>query len=354
MSDRPVADTPEAPTRSDQEAVNASDQEVGNALSAPQPEGTVLHGRYRLMAIVGQGGMGNVYRAEDLRLPGRLCAIKEVTPDPHLSAELRVQAHQQFLQEASILAQLDHPNLPKVSDFFSDQNRDYLVMDYVPGNDLRQLLEESRGHGHNLSEATVLSWAAQIIDALSYLHRQSPPVVHRDIKPSNIKLTPDNWIKLVDFGLVKLLAQDEARTITVVQGRGTALYTPLEQYGGDVGHTDGRTDVYALGATLYHLLTDYPPPDAKTRFLNPRALRPPAQLNNRLSPHVVEAILWAMEMHPDDRPQTIEEFADTLFGRYSRPQPATAATLEEALRANWQVALLALGLFLLAVLLTLM
>ncbi len=346
MSDRPVADTPDLPARSPAESAN------GGAL--PRPEGTVLHGRYRLTAIVGQGGMGNVYRGEDLRLPGRLCAIKEVTPDPHLTPELRTQAHQQFLQEASILAQLDHPNLPKVSDFFSDGNRDYLVMDYVPGSDLRQLLEESRDQGRNLSEATVLSWAAQIIDALSYLHRQSPPVVHRDIKPSNIKLTPDDRIKLVDFGLVKLLAQDEARTITVVQGRGTALYTPLEQYGGDVGHTDGRTDIYALGATLYHLLTDFPPPDAKTRFLNPRALRPPVQLNGHLSSHVIEAILWAMEMHPDDRPQTVEEFADTLFGRHERPQPTTAATLEEALRANWRPALLALGLFLLAVLLTLM
>ena len=151
-------------------------------------------------------------------------------PDPHLSDELRQQAHQQFLQEASILAQLDHPNLPKVSDFFSDDSRDYLVMDFVPGHDLRELLQASHARGEKLDERMVLDWAIQIIDALSYLHRQSPPVVHRDIKPGNIKLTPDGRIKLVDFGLVKLLAQDDARTITVVQGRGTALYTPLEQY----------------------------------------------------------------------------------------------------------------------------
>lgn len=191
--------------------------------------------------------MGSVYRAEDLRLPGRLCAIKEVIPDPHSSPEMREQSHQQFLQEASILAQLDHPNLPKVSDFFSDDNRDYLVMDYVPGRDLKQWLDDTSAQNSKLSENTVLTWAAQIIDALSYLHRQSPPVVHRDIKPGNIKLTPDERIKLVDFGLVKLLSSDESRTITVVQGRGTALYTPLEQYGGDSGHTDVRTDIYALG-----------------------------------------------------------------------------------------------------------
>ena len=125
--------------------------------STPHPEGTVLRGRYRLTHIVGKGGMGNVYRAEDLRLPGRLCALKEVPPDPHLSDELRQQAHQQFLQEASILAQLDHPNLPKVSDFFPDDSRDYLVMDFVPGHDLRELLQASHARGEKL-------------DAVSYTH----------------------------------------------------------------------------------------------------------------------------------------------------------------------------------------
>ncbi len=344
MSDRPVIDPAEAPTQL---------PDVPNSLVSPQVTGTVLRGRYRLTQIVGQGGMGNVYRAEDLRLPGRLCAIKEVTPDTHLTIELREQAHQQFLQEASILAQLDHPNLPKVSDFFSDNNRDYLVMDYVPGNDLKQLLDESHAQDRMLSENTVIGWASQIFDALGYLHRQSPPVVHRDIKPSNIKLTPDGRIKLVDFGLVKLLSPDDARTITVVQGRGTALYTPLEQYGGDSGHTDVRTDIYALGATFYHLLTDFPPPDAKSRFLNPRALRPPTQLNDEISPHVAEAIMWAMEMHPDDRPQTIEQFAQSLAGYGSRPRPKAPATLADALRANWVIAVVALALFVLALLATL-
>jgi serine/threonine-protein kinase len=231
-------------------------------------------------------------------------------------------------------------------------------MDFVPGKDLRQLQEEERAAGQRLEEATVMGWAEQIIDALSYLHRQSPPVVHRDIKPGNIKLTPDGRIKLVDFGLVKLLSPDEMRTITVVQGRGTALYTPLEQYGGDSGHTDARTDIYALGATFYHLLTDFPPPDAKSRFLNPRGLRPPTQVNDQVSPHVAEAVLWAMEMHPDDRPQSIEEFAEALFGRSTRPRPdapvlAAVNAWVDALRANWLVAALALALLILALLVTL-
>lgn len=300
--------------------------------------------------------MGNVYRAEDLRLPGRLCAIKEVPPDPHVTPEMRAQAQQQFLKEASILAQLDHPNLPKVSDFFSENGNDYLVMDYVPGKDLRQLLEEAREENQPLSEQAVLSWAEQIVDALDYLHRQDPPVLHRDIKPSNIKLTPDNRIKLVDFGLVKVLAADDARTITVVQGRGTALYTPLEQYGGEEGHTDARTDIYALGATLYHLLTDYPPPDAKSRFLNPRVLRPPRALNPDISRAFSDAIVWAMEMHPDDRPRTAHEFWEAALGRARRPIRHAEITFTDkiglALRANWVPAIIALALFIIAVFLT--
>lgn len=314
---------------------------------------TILRERYKLTNIVGQGGMGSVYQAQDLRLPGRMCAIKEVQPDPSLTLEMQAQARDQFLQEASILAQLDHPNLPKVSDYFSEHGYEYLVMDYVPGKDLKQLLDEN---GEPFSEKEVLAWAAQILDALAYLHRQDPPVLHRDIKPSNIKLTPDNRIKLVDFGLVKIMAPDDLRTITVVQGRGTALYTPLEQYGGDSGHTDGRTDIYALGATFYHLLTNLPPPDAKARFLNPRVLRPISQFNSSISPHVAAAIEWAMEMHPDERPSTVEQFQQALAGEltYRRKSlaPNESSSLISAFRANWLLFIFSLGLFILAIALT--
>lgn len=316
---------------------------------------TILRERYKITNIVGQGGMGSVYRAEDLRLPGRLCAIKTIEPDPNFSPELQAQAQSQFLQEASILAQLDHPNLPKVSDFFSEDGRDYLVMDFVPGKDLRQLLAEA---GEPLPENLVLKWAEQIVDALAYLHRQDPPVLHRDIKPANIKLTPDGRIKLVDFGLVKLMAPDDARTITVVQGRGTALYTPLEQYGGDGGHTDARTDIYALGATFYQLLTNVPPPDAKTRFLNPHSLQPPEDLNDDVSHHVSEAVMWAMEMHPDQRPGSVEAFYQVFNGREPRPgrESGTTAVSElfSALQANWVPAVFVLALFLMAILITIL
>ena len=298
--------------------------------------------------------MGSIYRAEDQRLPGRLCAVKEVQPDPNASPDLRQQAQQQFLQEASILARLDHPYLPKVSDFFHEEGRDYLVMDYVPGKDLRQISQERWAAGEPLSPQQILEWAEQILDALIYLHEHDPPVVHRDIKPANIKLTPTDRIKLVDFGLVKLMDHDDARTITVVQGRGTALYTPLEQYGGDSGHTDARSDIYALGATLYHLLAGQAPPSAKARFLNPGRMRPPHVLNQSVSKKVSEAVMWALEMHPDDRPESLRQFQRALLGDGQRPRRKSRdnAGLLEAVRANRLLLLIALALFLLAILLT--
>ncbi len=325
----------------------------------PHKNGIILRERYKLTNIVGQGGMGSVYRAEDLRLPGRLWAIKEVQPDPNATAQMQAQAQNQFLQEARILAQLDHPNLPKVSDFFTDDGREYLVMDYVPGKDLKQLLDESRENGRLLSPKLVLSWAEQIVDALDYLHRQDPPILHRDIKPANIKLTPDNRIKLVDFGLVKLMADDDARTITVVQGRGTALYTPLEQYGGDGGHTDVRTDIYALSATLYHLLTDFPPPDARARFLNPSVLRPAHLINPNVSTMVSEAVVWALEMHPNDRPTSVGQFWLALLGKGNRPDKqsglfSSATNWANAIRSNQLSAAVVLFLFIVAIVLTIL
>jgi serine/threonine-protein kinase len=318
----------------------------------PLSSGSVLRRRYKILATVGHGGMGSIYRAEDLRLEGRLCALKEVQPDPSGNSAVQSQAQSQFYREASVLARLDHPALPKVSDYFSEAGRDYLVMDFVPGRDLKQILEEAIQAGQRLPEARVLAWAGQLCDALEYLHGQEPPVLHRDIKPSNIKLTPGGLIKLVDFGLVKLLAEDDSRTVTVLQGRGTARYTPLEQYGGDTGHTDARSDLYALGATLFHLLTGEAPPEAKQRFLDPTTLRSPRALNPAISARTERAVLWAMEMHPDRRPPRIGAFRQALFGTGALeldvpPARGADASLESALVANsW---LVGVALFLLAV-----
>lgn len=266
--------------------------------------------------------MGSIYLAEDNRLDGRMCAVKEVEPSGDLPDDVREQGREQFYREASLLARLDHPNLPKVSDFFSAAQRDYLVMDFVPGDDLKSLMTRARRNQQFLPVGDVLLWAAQIADALEYLHRQDPPIVHRDIKPSNLKLTPNGLIKLVDFGLVKQMVPDEM-TVTVIQGRGTALYTPLEQYGGDTGHTDPRTDLYAFGATLYHLLTNQPPVEAKQRFLQPDTLRPLREYNPGISAELEQAVLWAMELHPDERPANVQAMREAL-GRGRLPGPGAS------------------------------
>jgi len=328
---------------------------------------TVLRGRYEIVSVVGQGGMGAVYRAEDLRLEGRVCAVKEVRPDPDATPDALEQSREQFYREATTLARLDHPNLPKVSDTFHEKNREYLVMDFVEGQDLRQAVEEKRKKGEFLDEHRVLRWTHQLCDALSYLHSRNPPVLHRDIKPSNIKLTPTGLIKLVDFGLVKLLATDQARTVTILQGRGTAAYTPLEQYGGDTGHTDVRSDIYSLGATLYHLLTNQPPPDAKQRFLDPDVLTPPSVHNPHISPSVERAILAAISMHPSDRPQTLSDFRETLqtgsliwsWSTVERTPTLLSLVIEStdwerALRENADLLLLTVGLVMISLIMTLL
>lgn len=303
--------------------------------------------------------MGAVYRAEDLRLEGRQCAIKEIGLELGAPDSLQAQARKQFHREASILARLDHPNLPKVSDYFSEGDRDYLVMDFVPGPNLKQIMDEARRKGNFLEEKQVLAWAEQLCKALEYLHSQETPILHRDIKPANVKLTPSGTIKLVDFGLVKLLAPDDSRTITVLQGRGTVQYTPLEQYGGDMGHTDVRSDVYSLGATLYHLLTNHPPADAKQRFLRPGSLIPPRSINPHISPRTESAILWAMEMHPDKRPSSVAEFKEALLPSLPLSDALFQIPSEEkgwasAIRQNKALIVIAVILFLFSLIITLL
>jgi len=327
-------------------------------MPTPLKTAEILRGRYRIVKIIGQGGMGSIYLADDLRLQGRQCALKEVEHDRSLTGELLQEARDQFLREATVLARLDHPNLPKVSDFFSVGGRDYLVMDFIPGKDLRTLISEAKRKGEFLNERDVLSWASQIAGALTYMHSQTPPIVHRDIKPSNLKLTPSGLVKLVDFGLVKILASDEV-TITILQGRGTALYTPLEQYGGDSGHTDVRSDIYAFGATLYHLLTNQPPVEARELFLNPEALVPPRQINPDISLRTERAITWAMALHPDDRPGSVTEFREALLGNWDpvlRPRTLPAPTLGDLLSSASERTLVWISaiLFLISLAVTLM
>lgn len=326
--------------------------------------GTVLRNRYEILELVGQGGMGAVYRASDRRLEGRICAVKEILPQlseiSSSEAELE-QLTEQFRTEASILARLDHPHLPKVSDYFANGTREYLVMDFVDGRDLSELLQEAQRRNEFLAETDVMTWTAQLLDALEYLHSQDPPVLHRDIKPSNIKVTQRGDIKLVDFGLVKVLYQDDSRTVTVLHGRGTAAYTPLEQYGGDTTFTDARSDIYSLGATLYHLLSGQIPVAARERFLQPGMLTSLRELNPNVSPRLERAIFYALGMHPNERPNTVRDLRELIFGSKPIPQRISPIVTEtvfadpppppwpELLYANRLLIGIALALFIIAI-----
>ncbi len=270
----------------------------------------VLAKRYRITGVLGCGAMGAVYLAKDKRLVTRHWAVKEHRPDPRGSTEMLSQLSEQFLAEAGVMAQLDHPALPKVSDYFVERKREYLVMDYVEGEDLLTRLEKT---GMPLLEEQVVDWSDQILDALAYLHAQKPrPIIHRDIKPANIRVTPAGRIKLVDFGLVKLLDTSNPATMVELRGIVTPAYSPLEQFPSSADHTDSRSDVYALGATMYHLLTGTYPTDVQQRLVKPGSLKPPRRLNPQLSKHIERVMLRAMEIQPSERYQSAADMRRDL------------------------------------------
>lgn len=287
--------------------------------------GNILRDRYKIIGLIGAGGMGTVYLCDDTRLEGRHCAIKEILLQATLSQAVAQNVRRQFYQEASTLARLDHPGLPKVSDFFSIDERDYLVMDFVPGQNLLEIVNEARRNACFLEQEKVIGWIDQICDALNYLHSRQPPVLHRDIKPANIKLTPEGRLKLVDFGLVKPLDPNDPSTLTGLQGAGSLPYAPLEQYVDHLGHTDARSDLYALGATMYHLLTGNTPASAQERFIVPESLPPPQKINPKISAGLARVVLAAMAPHPKDRPASVAAWQQMLHS-FETTQPMSNDT----------------------------
>jgi eukaryotic-like serine/threonine-protein kinase len=267
--------------------------------------GALLHKRYRIVEILGQGGMGSVYRAVDENL-GVDVAVKEnlFTTDEYA---------RQFRLEAVILANLRHPNLPRVTDHFviGDQGQ-YLVMDYIEGEDLRQRMERAG----NITEDDAILMGAAMCDALTYLHTRKPPILHRDIKPGNVKITPDGHIFLVDFGLAKVLHGSQATT-TGARAM-TPGYSPPEQYG--TARTDPRTDIYSLGATLYAALSGIIPEDGLARAMDNTQLTPLRKRNSKVSRRLAAAIEKAMGIDPAERFQNGEEFKRALLGSKSKTQ----------------------------------
>jgi eukaryotic-like serine/threonine-protein kinase len=252
--------------------------------------GTVLQGRYRVMSTLGIGGFSTVYKARDLRFSAvdKLCAIKEMvifTADP----QLRKQTIQSFEQEASMLAVLNHPAIPLVSDYFTEGDRSYLILELVEGQNLEQWLDST---SEPLDQTRALDWGLQVCEALVHLHSQKPqPVIFRDLKPSNIMLDNDKRIRLIDFGIAKLFEADQVRGTMI----GTEGYTPPEQYRGEA---TPAADVYAFGATLHHLLTRQDPRQ-ETPFTFDE--RPIQETNPSISAALVDIIMRCLAYDAKDR-----------------------------------------------------
>ncbi len=262
----------------------------------PLEPGDILNQRYRIEGQLGKGGMGAVYLGHDITLDIKV-AVKE-------NLNLNPESERQFRREARLLATLRHRNLPRVTDHFILEDRQYLVMDFIEGVDL-----SARVARKPATVDEVLGWADAIADALRYLHARTPPVIHRDIKPANLKLQADGTVVLVDFGIAKLF--DQSQTTTGARGL-TPGFSPPEQYGGQ--RTDARSDQYALAATLYSLITNKRPADSIQRMLGKETLKPIRELHPGVPEHVEAALERGLALDQDQRFPDVQSFRSALGG----------------------------------------
>ncbi|MCB0191753.1 MAG: protein kinase [Anaerolineae bacterium] len=279
-------------------------------------EDTILENRYRIDNLLAQGGMGAIYQAFDLNLNTPV-AIKENS--------LQTSDHvEQFRQEALILARLRHAGLPRVIHHFSLAGRQYLVMDFIEGRNLWEIVTE---RGGPIPVVPALDYMIQICQAVSHLHKQIPPIIHRDIKPQNIKITPAGRAVLVDFGIAKEISLDFYKTQAGAQ-RATSGFSPPEQYTG--AGTTPASDIYALGATLYALLTAKKPPRSTNLIDGDVKFEPPNVINPDLNPQVTQAIVHAMQLKPEDRPDSVgawQQRLETIWAALSAAPAVDDATM---------------------------
>lgn len=268
--------------------------------------GKVLQERYRVERQIGQGGMGSVYLATDTRFNSTVAVKETLIADDNFRKAL--------MREARLLNSLKHVALPKVSDHFVEDNGQYIVMEYITGEDLYEMMERS---GKAFPIGDVLVWTEQLLDALEYLHGQENPIIHRDIKPQNLKLTPQGQIILLDFGLAKGNPTDANHKTAANSIFGYSRhYASLEQIQGT--GTDPRSDIYSLAATIYHLLTGKPPADALTRVMNVMneerdPLQPANLIHEQVDGHFAQALLQCMSLNANLRPQSAHEMFELLF-----------------------------------------
>ncbi len=299
----------------DAQFCNKCSYSFGGATAAPGQTGllspqSLLAGRYRIVRRVGRGGMGAVYEAEDTRLPGKQWAIKEMSDAAITDAAERAEALDAFHREAVFLSSLDHANLPKVVDSFEADGKHYLVMEFVDGQTLEELVVDL---GRPLPPDTVLRLGVALCTVLDYLHSRMPPIIFRDLKPGNIMLDRDGAVKLIDFGIARVFTPGKSRDTTSL---GTKGYAAPEQYG--KGQTDARSDVYALGATLHFLLTGRDPADDPFNFPSARRLNPD------VSPALETVVARAVAASAADRWPTAREMRQALSHAAAVPTLAKA------------------------------
>jgi predicted Ser/Thr protein kinase len=261
----------------------------------PLPTGHQLDGRYRIAKVIGVGGMGRVYLANDTRLANRPVAVKEMIVGAGLHEQKAVE---DFAREARVLAPLSHPGIPNLIDYFAERGRHYLVMEYIAGGDLQGWMDK-HGAGARVPESQVLRWAREILDVLSFLHSQHPPIVYRDLKPGNIMIDQQGRAMIIDFGIARFLPPG---------GRGTQIgsvgYAPPEQY---LGKLEPRSDLYSLGATMHHLLTGRDP-----QLEPPFSFPSVRQLAPEVSAATDKVVMCALERDADKRPASAAAMLEAL------------------------------------------
>ncbi len=302
------------------------------------PLGEILDRKFKIVKVLGEGGMGTVYKAELLDRPGNFCAIKELLINPSTSEEERKAAIERFNKEIDLLFGLKHPRIPSFMLSFQERGNSYFVMEFVPGKSLDKMLEENKGP---LNEENVIKWMMQVCEALAYIHTRNPPIILRDLKPGNVMLTDSGDVQLIDFGIARRFDPNK-RTNT--ENLGTISYASPEHLGsitdrgqrrsaqnpGKLVQTDARSDIYSLGATMYHLLTNYEPDPIQTPATgsilakNPR-LRT-VRVNNTVVCPIEQVIIKAMQQSPAQRFQSAEAMRTAL--QHCLPNFAPPSTVQ--------------------------
>ena len=304
----------------------------------PLPLGTILDGKFKIVQVLGEGGMGTVYKVEQVGKPGYFRAVKELIINPNMPADERKSAIERFDKEIDLLFNLKHPLIPSLILSFQERGNYYFVMEFVPGRNLEKMLEDAKAP---LDEDQVINWMMKVCEALTYIHTRTPPIILRDLKPGNIMITPDGNVQLIDFGIARKFDPNK-RTNT--ENLGTISYASPEHLGsitapgqkrsaanpGKLVQTDARSDIYSLGATMYHLLTNHEPdpiqtpPAGSILAKNPRLHT--VKIGNRVVCPIEQVIIKAMQQDPAKRFQNAEAMRVAL--QHCLPNSAAPATLQ--------------------------